>query len=108
MISGGYRCPLYDDDAAVTTADLGSDQATRQLDSALATTDLLPAVRWQSSVGASFRGWRPATACPTATTTNDTRGTNVRLHAILGPTWAFIGPESLVAPAKERLGDVAH
>jgi len=23
---------LYDDDAAVTTADLGSDQATRQLD----------------------------------------------------------------------------
>jgi hypothetical protein len=27
MISGGYRCPLYDDDAAVTTADLGSDQA---------------------------------------------------------------------------------
>lgn len=39
---------------------------------------------------------------------NDTRGTNVRLHAILGPTWAFIGPESLVAPAKERLGDVAH
>jgi len=37
MISGGYRCPLYDDDAAVTTADLGSDQATRQLDSATAT-----------------------------------------------------------------------
>ena len=35
MISGGYRCPLYDDDAAVTTTDLGSDQATRQLDSAL-------------------------------------------------------------------------
>ena len=36
MISGGYRCPLYDDDAAVTTTDLGSDQATRQLDSACA------------------------------------------------------------------------
>ena len=35
MISGGYRCPLYDDDAAVTTTDLGSDQATRQLDSAI-------------------------------------------------------------------------
>ena len=34
MISGGYRCPLYVDDAAVTTTDLGSDQATRQLDSA--------------------------------------------------------------------------
>ena len=34
MISGGYRCPLYDDDAAVTTTDLGSDQATHQLDSA--------------------------------------------------------------------------
>ena len=31
MISGGYRCPLYDDDAAVTTTDLGSDQATHQL-----------------------------------------------------------------------------
>ena len=28
MISGGYRCPLYDDDAAVTTTDLGSDQAS--------------------------------------------------------------------------------
>ena len=38
MISGGYRCPLYDDDAAVTTTDLGSDQATRQLDSAVPTT----------------------------------------------------------------------
>src|SRR5262245_48256897 len=35
MISGGYRCPLYDDDAAVTTTDLGSDQATHQLDSAV-------------------------------------------------------------------------
>ena len=34
MISGGYRCPLYDDDAAATTTDLGSDQATHQLDSA--------------------------------------------------------------------------
>jgi hypothetical protein len=34
MICGGYRCPLYDDDAAVTTTDLGSDQATHQLDSA--------------------------------------------------------------------------
>ena len=32
MISGGYRCPLYDDDAAVTTTDLGSDQAIHQLD----------------------------------------------------------------------------
>ena len=32
MISGGYRCPLYDDDAVVTTTDLGSDQATHQLD----------------------------------------------------------------------------
>ena len=39
MISGGYRCPLYDDDAAVTTTDLGSDQATHQLDSALAALD---------------------------------------------------------------------
>jgi len=27
------RCPLYDDDAVVTTTDLGSDQATHQLDS---------------------------------------------------------------------------
>src|SRR6476620_3353212 len=35
MISGGYRCPLYDDAAAVTTTDFGSDQATRQLDSAI-------------------------------------------------------------------------
>src|SRR6476619_6897727 len=35
MISGGYRCPLYDDDAAATTTDLGSDQATHQLDSAV-------------------------------------------------------------------------
>ena len=34
MISGGYRCPLYDDDAVVTTTDVGSDQATHQLDSA--------------------------------------------------------------------------
>src|SRR6478672_1366752 len=34
MISGGYRCPLYHDDAAATTIDLGSDQATHQLDSA--------------------------------------------------------------------------
>src|SRR6476620_8322184 len=32
MISGGYRCPLYDDDAAVTTTDPGSDQSTHQLD----------------------------------------------------------------------------
>ena len=38
MISGGYRCPLYDDDAAVTTTDPGSDQATHQLDSAVAAT----------------------------------------------------------------------
>jgi hypothetical protein len=29
MISGGYRCPLYDADAAVTTTDLGGDQATK-------------------------------------------------------------------------------
>jgi hypothetical protein len=35
MISDGYRCPLYDDDAAVTTTDLGSDQAQHQLDSAV-------------------------------------------------------------------------
>ena len=34
MISGGYRCPLSDDDAAVTTTDLGSDQTTHPLDSA--------------------------------------------------------------------------
>ena len=34
MISGGYRSPLYDDDAVVTTTDVGSDQATHQLDSA--------------------------------------------------------------------------
>src|SRR4029077_8292566 len=27
-----YRCPLYNDDAAVTTTDRGSDQATHQLD----------------------------------------------------------------------------
>ena len=37
----------------------------------------------------------------------DTRGTKVRLHAVLGPAWALIGPE-LVNLAKERLGDVAH
>ena len=54
MISGGYRCPLYDDDAAVTTTDLGSDQATRQLDSApaprgIADTDWIPTV--------GDRGW---------------------------------------------------
>jgi hypothetical protein len=36
MISGGYRCPLYNDDAAVTTTDPGSNQPTHQLDSALA------------------------------------------------------------------------
>ena len=35
MISGEYRCPLYDDDAAVTTTDFGIDQATHQLDSAV-------------------------------------------------------------------------
>ena len=46
MISGGYRCPLYDDDAAVTTTDLGSDQATRQLDSALGA-----AARWLTGQG---------------------------------------------------------
>src|SRR5690348_8175844 len=39
MISGGYRCPLYDD-AAVTTTDLRSDQATHQLDSAKTTEPL--------------------------------------------------------------------
>jgi hypothetical protein len=35
MISGEYRCPLYDGDAAATTTDLGTDQATHQLDSSL-------------------------------------------------------------------------
>lgn len=37
----------------------------------------------------------------------DTSGTSVRLHAVLGPAWALIGPPSLAACAKERLGDVA-
>jgi 2-polyprenyl-6-methoxyphenol hydroxylase-like FAD-dependent oxidoreductase len=39
---------------------------------------------------------------------NDTCGKSVRLHALLGPRWALIGPESLAAPAKQWLGDVAH
>src|SRR6185312_8573466 len=34
MICGGSRCPRHDDDAAVTTTDLGSDQAPHQLDGA--------------------------------------------------------------------------
>ena len=42
MISGGYRCPLYDDDATATTTDLGSDQATHQVDSARGGTRTTP------------------------------------------------------------------
>ncbi len=41
MISRGYRCPLYDDDAAATTTDLDSDQATHQLDSAIASNQAI-------------------------------------------------------------------
>ena len=48
MISGGYRNPLYDDDAAVTTTDLGGDQATHQLDSASATPASPNTVRRQA------------------------------------------------------------
>jgi 2-polyprenyl-6-methoxyphenol hydroxylase-like FAD-dependent oxidoreductase len=34
-------------------------------------------------------------------------GNVVRLYAVLGPAWAFLGPEALAAVAKRRLGDVA-
>jgi 2-polyprenyl-6-methoxyphenol hydroxylase-like FAD-dependent oxidoreductase len=34
-------------------------------------------------------------------------GNAVRLYAVLGPAWAFLGPEALAAVAKRRLGDVA-
>ena len=55
MISGGYRCPLYDDDAAATTTDLGSDQATHQLDSALTSvrtaSGTLKLITWDDGAG---------------------------------------------------------
>ena len=57
MISGGYRCPLYDDDAAVTTTDLGSDQATHQLDSATCTRTLTPFAIYCTAVGAASLVW---------------------------------------------------
>jgi hypothetical protein len=59
MISGGYRCPLYDD-AAVTTTNPGSDQATHQLDNALLPEaiampeDIADAVAWLASDDAKF------------------------------------------------------
>ena len=54
-----------------------------------------------------FSGLVPGDRVPDGDYT-DTRGNSVRLHALLGPVWALIGPESLAAPARQRLGDVAH
>ena len=52
-VDARYRAssrPSYDDDAAVTTTDLGSDQATRQLDSALPGAVLDTAREWERHV----------------------------------------------------------
>src|SRR6476660_6005768 len=68
MISGGYRCPLYDDDAAVTTTDPGSDQSTHQLDNAIASTLAPTSSFWlplrHGGPRASRSSWRNARHLP--------------------------------------------
>jgi 2-polyprenyl-6-methoxyphenol hydroxylase-like FAD-dependent oxidoreductase len=59
-----------------------------------------------TSIGALMPGLHPGDRMPDAEYRCDD-GNVVRLYAVLGSAWAFLGPEALSAGAKRRLADVA-